>query len=99
MPEQLEPQPDGWLKRILNVRGLLTLAGIVACIYAIAVLIYVQSIPDLGLHSAFSPAIKGQPHSVSGPQPIEGDVVTQVGDIAVHTWADLLNAPFHLRDR
>lgn len=81
-------------------RGLLVLAGVTACIYALVVLLYVQSIPDLGLQSAFGTSIKSQPRSwFDGVRPQEGDVVVQVGDIQIRTWADLLNAPFHLRER
>src|SRR6266568_3066754 len=78
----------------LTRRGLLILAGTVAFSYAVVVLVYVQSIPDLGLRSAFSPAIMGQVRPVEGAVPQEGDVVTMVGDIPIKTWADLLNSPF-----
>ncbi len=84
---------------LLTRRGLLILAGIFVFVYAVIVLFYVQSIPDIGVRSAFSPAIKGQTHPVDGDVPQEGDVAIMVGDIAIKTWADLLNAPFHLRDR
>jgi transcriptional regulator with GAF, ATPase, and Fis domain len=85
-------------------RGLLILAGIGAFLYAVIVLLYVQSIPDIGLRSAFSPKIRGLPRAVDGVLPgnrvlQEGDEVVKVGDIAIETWADLLNAPFHLRHR
>lgn len=84
---------------LLTRRGLLILAGSVAFAYAVIVLFYVLSIPDLGLRSAFSPAIKGQCRPIAGATPHEGDIVTVVGDIAINTWADLLNAPFKLRER
>src|SRR4051794_31861304 len=84
---------------LLTRRGLLILAGIGAFSYAVTVLLYVQSIPDIGLRSAFSPAIKGQPQPIEGDIPHEGDIVTMVGDITVNTWADLLNAPIKLRER
>ncbi|HWY86593.1 MAG TPA: GAF domain-containing protein, partial [Gemmataceae bacterium] len=79
-------------------RGLLILAGILAFAYAVVILIYVQSIPDIGLRSAFRPNIMGQAKPFEGARPEEGDEVTMVGDIEIKTWADLLNAPFHLRD-
>jgi len=79
-------------------RGLLILAGILAFSYAVVILVYVQSIPDIGLRSAFRPTIMGQAKPFEGARPEEGDEVTMVGDIEIKTWADLLNAPFHLRD-
>src|SRR5438105_1941393 len=79
-------------------RGLLILAGTIAVIYSITILFYVQSIPDLGLRSAFSTAIMGQARTLPGAlQPLEQDEVVKVGDIAIKTWVDLLNAPFQLR--
>src|SRR5262245_14844848 len=80
-------------------RGLLILAGFLAFSYAVVVLFYVQSIPDLGLHSAFSPVVLGKSTPYMGVPPQEKDTVTEVGDIAIKNWADLLNAPFRLRDR
>src|SRR5207248_11430977 len=80
-------------------RGLLVFAGTAAFLYAVIVLLYVQSIPDIGLRSAFSTAIMGEARMLEEPMPREGDVVTEVGDIVIKTWPDLLNAPFRLRDR
>ncbi len=77
--------------------------GILACVYAFSVLFYVQFIPDIGLKSAFSPAIKGQPRNFQpGPDgllPREGDLVIQVGDFSVQTWPDLLIAPFFIQEK
>jgi transcriptional regulator with GAF, ATPase, and Fis domain len=84
---------------ILTRRGLLILAGMVSFAYAVIVLFYVQSIPDIGLRTAFSPVINSSSKPVSGAVPQNGDMVTKVGDIDIVTWADLLNAPFHLRER
>jgi transcriptional regulator with GAF, ATPase, and Fis domain len=77
-------------------RGLLILAGATAVAYAVIVLFFVQSMPDLGLRSAFGLSILGQPRSGDLRQ---GDIVTEVGDITMNTWADLLNAPFVLDQR
>src|ERR1700676_2345037 len=68
-------------------RGLLILAGILAFSYAVVILLYVQSIPDIGLRSAFTTAIMGQPEPVKGLRPQEGDEVSMVGDIEIKTWA------------
>src|SRR5438132_6718184 len=75
---------------IMTRRGLLILAGTAAFLYAVIVLLYVQSIPDIGLRSAFSPAIMGEARVLEEPVPHERDVVTEVGDIAIKNWADLL---------
>src|SRR5437870_5514840 len=80
-------------------RGLLILAGIMVFAYAVIILLYVQSIPDLGIRSAFSTVINSQPRPYEGEIPQKGDVVYRVGDIPINHWADLLNAPFRLRDR
>lgn len=75
------------------------LAGVFIFAYAVAVLIYVQSIPDIGIKSIFSPVVKGTPRFFSGQQPREGDTVLRVGDWAVNSWADLLGAPFVMQQR
>ncbi len=80
-------------------QALLFLAGLLVCIYALAVLFYVQAIPDIGLKSIFSPVVKGVPRFCHGRQPQEGDKVVRVGDFAIHTWADLLASPFEVRKK
>src|SRR5437867_2195549 len=102
------------ISRIRNLtfptrRGLLTLGGACVCLYAVAVLLYVQAIPDLGLRSIFSTVIKGTPRTLPNAQPEaqesdklvpqEGDELVEVGDIAIYTWTDLLSAPSLLRER
>lgn len=85
--------------QILTRRGFLILAGVFIFSYAVAVLVYVQSIPDIGLKSIFSPVVKGTPRFFIGPQPREGDTVQRVGDWPVNSWADLLGAPFIVQQR
>jgi transcriptional regulator with GAF, ATPase, and Fis domain len=87
-------------------RWLLVIAGILVCLYAVTVLLYVQTIPDLGLRSIFSRVIKGEPRVLPDadfPKPFErpkeGDEVLKVGDISIQTWTDLLRAPSSLRDK
>jgi transcriptional regulator with GAF, ATPase, and Fis domain len=89
--------------QLLTRRGFLILAGISVCLYAISVLLYVQTLPDLGLRTVFSPILKTKPrYSVPGSeglQPREGDTVLMVGDIPIRTWADLLTVPLDLQGK
>jgi transcriptional regulator with GAF, ATPase, and Fis domain len=70
-------------------------------LYALAVLWYVQSVPDLGLKSAFSPVVKQVSREVvvdlPGEQPRQGDRVVRVGDRTIATWPDLLLAPLQIK--
>jgi transcriptional regulator with GAF, ATPase, and Fis domain len=86
------------LTQVFSRRGLLILAGVVISIYSLAVLLYVQSIPDIGLKSIFSMEIKGNPRKGrDGFQPLEGDLVREVGNIKIEAWPALLSAPSQLR--
>src|SRR5260370_19909677 len=86
------------VRQAFSRRGLLIIAGIVICIYSLAVLLYVQSIPDIGLKSVFSVEIKGTPRpGADGFQPLEGDIVKEVGNIKIKAWPTLLSAPIQLR--
>jgi transcriptional regulator with GAF, ATPase, and Fis domain len=89
------------LRRVLTWRSLLTLAGVVVCFYALSVLWYVQTVPDLGIRSAFSPVVKAvYPDYVKadgqGSVLQAGDTITRVGDQPIHTWSDLLAVPLAL---
>ena len=91
-------KPFAVLRQVFSRRGLLILAGLVICIYSLAVLIYVQSIPDVGLKSIFSMEVKGHPRpGPDGFQPSEGDTVKEVGNIKIEAWPALLSAPMRLR--
>lgn len=79
-------------------RTLLMLSGLLVCVYSVWALCYVQTIPDLGLKSAFDTTIKGKPRVVvkSGSDlPVQGDKVSRVGDWDIDSWPKLLKAPFH----
>jgi transcriptional regulator with GAF, ATPase, and Fis domain len=82
---------------------LLILAGTLVCLYAAVVLIYVQSLPDLGLRSSFDPILKAVPHRFETPpggeQPRPGDRVLEIGDKQIATWPDLLGAPQYVARR
>ena len=90
------------LFQLFTKRGLLILAGIFVCIYAIVVLIYVQTIPDIGLQTVFSTKLKISLHNEFNDNqtvhPMRGDEIVRIGDNAVNNWADVLQAPFTLRD-
>lgn len=97
------------LKNLFTRRGLLILAGFFISIYAVFVLFYVHTVPDLGLRSAFGHAIKASPRfrddlNKNQELPQRGDKVIWVGDrpagqgIEIRHWADLLNAPHHVRE-
>jgi transcriptional regulator with GAF, ATPase, and Fis domain len=87
-------------------RSWLMLVGLGVCCYALTVVIYVESAPDLGLRSAFSPHLKAapsarmyKPANPGGAMPTGGDSVVRLGDLDINTWPDLLAAPRTLRDR
>jgi transcriptional regulator with GAF, ATPase, and Fis domain len=81
----------------VSQRWLLAILAAAVCVYVVAVLVYVQSLPDIGIRSTFSPVVRGNPRSFLGIQPQEGDIVLQVGAYPIRTWIDLLNAPLNLR--
>ena len=62
MPRYLSFLSFSSLRHSFSRRGLLIFAGGVVCVYALAVLFYVQSVPDLGLKSVFSTEIKSAPN-------------------------------------
>src|SRR2546430_1975705 len=103
MPRYLNFLSFSSLRHSFSRRGLLIFAGGVVCVYALAVLFYIQSVPDLGLKSVFSTEIKSAPNvfrpDESGLTPQAGDTVEQVGDEPIRSWPDLLNAPFRLREK
>jgi transcriptional regulator with GAF, ATPase, and Fis domain len=94
------------LVRLSSRRAWLIIAGLAVCCYSVGVLVYVESAPDLGIRSAFSPYLKTtlstrrfQPQKADGLMPAHGDRVLQLGDLEIHTWPDLLAAPRKLHDR
>lgn len=91
-------------------KSLLILAGVIAFSYAVSVLWFVSSCPDMGLHCSFSPVIKRVDSRYlegdSGADlPMPGDSLVQVGDFPVkqgerNLWAHILlfRALLSLRD-
>jgi transcriptional regulator with GAF, ATPase, and Fis domain len=91
------------ISSFLTKRALLILAGLLACTYALAVVVYLQQIPDLGLRTAFSSNLNSRPlfylPEPGWPTPEPGDKVVEVGELPIENWTTLLNAPFRVRDR
>ena len=69
--------------------------------YAIVVLVYVQTIPDIGLKTIFGTTIRASiPLDEYNPGPIhpeKGDEIVEIAGMPVDYWPDVLNAPFALR--
>ncbi len=92
------------VRHAVSRRGLLVIAGVFVCGFALAVLLYVYlwPMPILDIRSAFSTKILNEPPpspEPAGERPLPGDVVLRVGELPVHTWPDLLNAPQRLSNR
>src|ERR1700677_237160 len=85
--------------QVLNRRGLLILAGLLSCAYALVVLCYVRTVPDLGLQTVFGTTLKTKPQPFDDENsPQQGDRIVRIGDESINIWPDVLNAPFRLRE-
>src|SRR5688500_15830941 len=84
------------LKPVADRRFLLIFPGLLILLYTIAILYRVQVIPDLGLRTAFSTEVHH--HRLIEPtQPVSGSIVlVSVGNMPMHTWVNVLQAPFEL---
>src|SRR5262249_44791867 len=88
------------VRHFFTRRGLLICAGALVCLYALAVLFFVQAKPDLGLRSIFSTEIKGSPRYFQAQVvPQDGDTVERIGGMRVASWPNLLSAPFSVREQ
>jgi transcriptional regulator with GAF, ATPase, and Fis domain len=83
-----------FLYRATRRRFLSLLLGGLAFLYAFSLLIYVQFIPDLGLRSAFSTALKAPPKLVEGDAPPIGSIIRKVGAHEIRSWSNLVKSPF-----
>ena len=72
-------------------------AGVV--FYATCVLFHVSASYQLGIRSMLTPNVIGEPTNAKGLVAASGDLILVVGDIPVHTWADLLDAPDELHEK
>ncbi len=101
---RLPAQGFALLCQLLTRRGLLIFAGALAFIYSVAVLLYVQSVPTLGLRTAFSPVLKAAPrpelyHRIGDVTPRAGDHVLRVADVDIDSWPKLLSLARQLQRR
>src|SRR5439155_326618 len=84
-------------------KALLLLTGGLVCLYAVSVLWYVQTIPDMGLRSAFSPIINHVDRTFlrdeegAPPPNLRDCVIVQIGEHSVDTWPQILRALSALR--
>src|ERR1700684_3928084 len=101
------PTASSQLMQLFSKRALLFFAGGLACLYAFTVLVYVQTIPDLGLPAIFGTSLKKAIHfdqfsefNSNDKFPIQGDKVTRIGDLQVreNIWPDILQAPFTIQN-
>src|SRR5262249_43809852 len=76
---------------------LLLISGLVVTTYSVIVLLYVQSIPDIGLRAAFDTKVKRfetryleEDNGV--PKPDEGDRLVRLGDSVVQNWPQIFHA-------
>jgi transcriptional regulator with GAF, ATPase, and Fis domain len=93
------------LRATFTYRGLLLLAGVLVCAYAVGIVIYAQTLPDIGIRSAFTPVAKYiypqyQRHPEDGRHGLRSnDRIVAVGPQNVATWGDLLWAPIRIRQQ
>jgi len=82
-------------------KSLLVLAGVSVCLYALTVLWFVHSDPDIGLRTAFDSQVRGfwgvcTPSELA-PKP--GDRIVNLAGQSVETWPQLLRAVHSLRNQ
>lgn len=67
---------------------------VLVCLYAVSVLYYARSIPDIGLHTAFSNIVnrvdRDQIRPIGPLVPEKRDVIVGINDRETDTWPDLL---------
>src|SRR6516162_8666776 len=79
---------------------LLLALGIGVVLYATYVLVHVSTSYEIGIRSVLTPNIIGKPLNVKdGNGPESGDLIWQVGDLGIATWAELLDAPQRLHEK
>ncbi len=84
-------------------RNFLVFVGIIACIYAIAVLYHVSTVTDVGIKSLMTTEVCDfiRPGKVeSGPrEPQKHDKVVKIGDKSIGDWPALLRTPREIQQR
>ncbi len=91
-----------WTDRIARTRAGILLSSLLICVYSVAVLLYVLTLPEIGVRCAFTPVVNQFDRDFLFPadQPPlqEGDHITRVGPYPVTTWAQLLRTMLLLRE-
>src|SRR5258708_971587 len=76
-------------------KGLLVGASVLVCLYAVSVIYFARSVPDIGLHTAFSCVVnrvdRNKLRPVGDRFLEKKDVVVALGDQPTKTWPDLLH--------
>ncbi|MCS7046023.1 MAG: sigma 54-interacting transcriptional regulator [Gemmataceae bacterium] len=83
------------MNRLLVRRLLFLIPGLVILAYALAILIWVQILPDLGLRTAFSTQLRdtSRLHYVEGKIP-DRAYIARIGPLTrIETWVHVLKAP------
>jgi transcriptional regulator with GAF, ATPase, and Fis domain len=82
-------------------RFLIVLAAFLLCAYAIGVISYVRSTPELGIRTAFTPVVnRFYPEFLYPPdqEPLAlGDQIIQVADRSIDNWSQFLQKQLELR--
>jgi transcriptional regulator with GAF, ATPase, and Fis domain len=89
-------------ERVLRRRFLIVLAAFLLCGYAIGVIGYVRSTPELGIRTAFTPVVnRFYPEFLypSDQEPLEiGDKIIGVADRQIDNWSQFLTKQLELRE-
>jgi transcriptional regulator with GAF, ATPase, and Fis domain len=93
---------------VVRRRLMIVVAAVLVCSYALAVLGYVLSIPDIGLRCAFSPVVSHvhqeyvvlpeRQKSLDLNAQLKDRRIKQIGDYKVDSWPQLLRGLIRLRD-
>jgi transcriptional regulator with GAF, ATPase, and Fis domain len=91
-----------WTQPLTRRRAVILLASFLACLYAIAVLAYVLTLPEIGVRTAFTPVVNHFDEEFLYPedQPRlrEGDSIVGLGNQPVETWSQFLRKMLLLRE-
>src|SRR5262245_2727783 len=92
-----------WTDSIARRRAWILIAGTLVCLYSVAVLTYVLTLPEIGIRCAFTPVVNFvypdflYPTGQKAPLK-QGDRIVKLGDQKVETWSQLLRKMLLLRD-
>src|SRR5437879_3439728 len=85
------PRPFFSAKNVAR-RVLLLAAGALICLYALTVLFYAHSVPEVGFRTAFNPDVRGFDGQFDPPEwtPRAGDRLVKLGSERIATWTQFL---------